>query len=226
MASILVVDDSIVMRKNLSTILKGAGHTIVGEASNGRQAITQYNELEPDLVTMDISMPIMSGVEAVQQIIAKHPEAKIIMISAVNQKKMVFNAINSGAKHYIIKPIDAKKVLSVVNEVIETDYDIELEDSMEELSTEQGFEINNTNGKFIVRFNEHLDANDHKLLKMAISGILFIKPLHVIFDFTDLDDVSKEVLRPILLYADDIIDSGGEVSYNTSNTSLAAKLPN
>lgn len=67
MAKILVVDDSIVMRKNLATILKGDGHVIVGEASNGRQAITQYEELKPDIVTMDISMPIMSGVEAVQK---------------------------------------------------------------------------------------------------------------------------------------------------------------
>lgn len=109
MANILIVDDSIVMRKNLSLILRNAGHEIVGEATNGRQAVTLYQELQPDLVTMDISMPILSGVEAVKRIFKYDPKAKIIMISAVNQKKMVFNALNSGAKHYIVKPIEQKK---------------------------------------------------------------------------------------------------------------------
>ncbi|MBC7959605.1 MAG: response regulator, partial [Vallitaleaceae bacterium] len=93
MAKILIVDDSIVMRKNLAAILRQGGHSIIGEASNGRQAVSQYFDLEPDIVTMDIPMPILSGVEAVRQIIKIDADAKIIMISAVNQKKMVFSAI-------------------------------------------------------------------------------------------------------------------------------------
>lgn len=225
MAKILVVDDSIVMRKNLATILKADGHTIIGEASNGRQAISQYEELLPDIVTMDISMPIMSGVEAVQKIIERFPDARIIMISAVNQKKMVFNAINSGAKHYIIKPIDTKKVLSVVNEVILNDYEDDLKEVVEDLNSEQGFEINNVEGKFVITFNDCLDKSDHNLLNMAVRGILFIKPLMVEFNFESLMDVSNEVLKPILKLADEIMDNGGGVSYKAVSESLKAKLP-
>lgn len=225
MAKILVVDDSIVMRKNIATILKGDGHTIVGEANNGRQAITLYEELMPDVVTMDISMPIMSGVEAVKQIIQKYPMAKIIMISAVNQKKMVFNAINFGAKHYIIKPIDAKKVLSVINEVIITKYEEDADVILEDINSKQGFEINNMDGKFIIKLNESLDKSDHNLLNMAIRGILFIKPLSVEFDFDALLSVEDEVLRPILMLADEVIDNGGDVTYRATSDELKAKIP-
>lgn len=225
MAKILVVDDSIVMRKNLATILKGEGHVIVGEASNGRQAISQYEDLQPDIVTMDISMPIMSGVEAVQKIIEKFPAAKIIMISAVNQKKMVFNAINSGAKHYIIKPIDAKKVLSVLNEVLNTDYEDDLKEVVETVNNKQGFEISNEDGKFIIRFNDALDKSDHNLLNMAIRGILFIKPLKVEFNFEELVTVSDDVLKPILRLADEIMDSEGVVTYKAAAASMKSKLP-
>ena len=225
MARILVVDDSIVMRKNLATILKGEGHEIIGEASNGRQAIAQYEELKPDVVTMDISMPIMSGVEAVQKIIGKYPDAKIIMISAVNQKKMVFNAINSGAKHYIIKPIDTKKVISVVNEVIHTDYDVQVEEAQAEVSSEQGFEINNVEGRFVIKFNKSLDRSDHSLLKMALSGILFIKPLKVELNFDELTALDDGVLTPIIHMADDILNNGGEVFYSATEDAVKAKLP-
>lgn len=225
MAKILVVDDSIVMRKNLATILKSDGHVVVGEASNGRQAISQYEDLKPDIVTMDISMPIMSGVEAVQKIIESFPDAKIIMISAVNQKKMVFNAINSGAKHYIIKPIDAKKVLSVVNEVLNTEYESITKEEVESVNNKQGFEITNVEGQFIIQFNDALDKSDHSLLNMAIRGILFIKPLKVEFNFEELVTVSDDVLRPILQLADEIMDNDGVVTYKAAAASMKAKLP-
>jgi len=225
MAKILVVDDSIVMRKNLSAILKADGHEIIGEASNGRQAVAQYEELEPDVVTMDISMPIMTGVEAVQRIIERHPEAKIVMISAVNQKKMVFNAINSGAKHYIIKPIETKKVLSVVNEVINTDYSEEEDDPMAIVAeTEQGFEINNEDGRFIIRFNKCLDRSDHNLLKMAISGILFIKPLKVEFNFDALDTIQLTVLKPIIELAESIEEHEGQVTYQAQSDAIMGMI--
>ncbi len=225
MARVLVVDDSIVMRKNLITILEGDGHQVVGEASNGRQAVTQYEELEPDLVTMDISMPIMSGVEAVRKIIAKYPEARIIMISAVNQKKMVFNAINSGAKHYIIKPIVGKKVISVVNEVLQMEIEEAKEALIEESNGKQGFEINNVNGAFVITFNSDLDKSDHKLLNMAIRGILFIKPLKVEFNFNALEDVNLEVLKPILSLAKEIEEHEGIVTFVSQSSELGEKLP-
>jgi len=198
---------------------------IIGEASNGRQAIEQYDELQPDVVTMDISMPIMSGVEAVQRIITKYPEAKIVMISAVNQKKMVFNAINSGAKHYIIKPIESKKVLCVINEVIGMVYALDHEDVQEEMNSEQGFEINNVQGRFVIRFNKALDRSDLNLLKMAVDGILFIKPLKVEFNFEELLEVDDAILAPILKLAENIETSDGTVTYSATTPGVVERLP-
>ncbi len=118
MARILVVDDSSIMRRNLSSILIRAGHTIAAEAINGEHAFKEYEKTKPDLVTMDITMPILDGMGAVKKIIQYDPDARIIMISALDQKFMVLTAIQKGAKHYIIKPFSPDKVLSVVNEVL------------------------------------------------------------------------------------------------------------
>lgn len=118
MAKILIVDDSIIMRKNLEFILKNSNHQIVGQATNGKQAVELYKECKPDLVTMDISMPFMSGTDAVSEIILIDPSAKIIMISAINQKQLVFEAIKKGAKHYIVKPIDAENVIKTIDSVL------------------------------------------------------------------------------------------------------------
>lgn len=118
MAKILIVDDSIIMRKNLEFILKNSNHEIVGQATNGKQAVELYKESKPDLVTMDISMPFMSGTDAVSEIISIDSSAKIIMISAINQKQLVFEAIKKGAKHYIVKPIDAENVIKTIDSVL------------------------------------------------------------------------------------------------------------
>ncbi len=117
-ARILIVDDSMIMRRNLKTILIQAGHSIIAEASNGKEAFIEYEKHMPDLVTMDITMPIMNGIEAVKKIINKFPEAKIVMISALDQRNMVFEALENGAKHYVIKPIAPENVLAVLDSVL------------------------------------------------------------------------------------------------------------
>lgn len=119
MAKILIVDDSMIMRRNLKAILTQAGHSVIAEASNGKEAFIEYEKYMPDLVTMDITMPIMNGIEAVKKIISKSPEARIVMISALDQRSMVFEALENGAKHYIVKPIIPNNVLSVIGTVLE-----------------------------------------------------------------------------------------------------------
>lgn len=121
MASIMIVDDSFISRRNLRTILTQAGHNVVAEAINGLQAISEYDRFQPDLVTMDVTMPVMDGTEAVKQILTAHPEAKIVMVSAMSQKPMVLTAIENGAKHYIIKPITSDKVVDVIQSVLAGD---------------------------------------------------------------------------------------------------------
>jgi two-component system chemotaxis response regulator CheY len=102
----------------LTKILKAAGYEIAGEASNGLEAVEKYKDLNPDLVTMDITMPTMSGIEAVREIRKYDPEAKIIMCSAIGQKSMVIEAIEAGARNYIIKPFEPQKVINVISAVL------------------------------------------------------------------------------------------------------------
>ncbi len=118
MASILIADDSVVIRKTLKRLLKKSGHEVVSEASNGIQAFNEYKLHQPDVVTMDITMPIMDGVASLRKIIHHFPDAKVIMISAIDQKKLVFEALESGAKHYIIKPFDEKTVQDIIRLVM------------------------------------------------------------------------------------------------------------
>ena len=119
MAKILIVDDSMMMRRNLRKILTEAGHEVVGEAENGSEACAAFGEHKPDLVTMDINMPVMDGIEAVKRILIDFPEANIVMISAHNEQNRVYQAIKCGARNYIVKPVRYDKVVTVVNQVLD-----------------------------------------------------------------------------------------------------------
>ncbi len=118
MAKVMIVDDALVMRKTLSSILGQMGHTVVSEVSSGAQAIAEYEKLKPDVVTMDLNMPGMDGVKAIETIMERFPEARILVISALGQKHMVFNAIEKGAKNYLVKPITMDKLSAVMASVI------------------------------------------------------------------------------------------------------------
>lgn len=118
MARILIVDDAKFMRMILTNILKKTGHEVVGEGENGNQAVTLYSQLKPDLVTMDITMPELGGIEAVKAIKQDFPDAKIIMCSAMGQQRMVVEAIEAGAKDFIVKPFDETRVIDTIKRVI------------------------------------------------------------------------------------------------------------
>lgn len=223
MARILIVDDSLVMRRNLEYILKYAGHTVVGQAVNGKQAIIMYSELEPDIVTMDISMPVMSGVEAVEQIINMDKKARIIMVSALSQKQNVFEAIQKGALHYITKPIDHDNLLATINEVLNENF-VGKVDSSQLSHTIPGFKIENANGKFVVYFNSNIGLKDFSGLDTAIKGLLFVKPLHIIFDFGNIENIDDEVLQPILKLAKIVQESDGFVEHRTASLILQRRL--
>ena len=118
MAKILIVDDAAFMRMMIKDILTKNGYEVVAEAANGVEAVELYKSHQPDLVTMDITMPDMDGIEAVKQIKAIDPNAKIIMCSAMGQQSMVMDAIRAGAKDFIVKPFQAERVLEAINKVI------------------------------------------------------------------------------------------------------------
>ena len=116
--NILVVDDAAFMRMMIKDILTKNGYNVAGEAENGAKAIEKYNELKPDLVLMDITMPEMDGIQALKGIKAADPSALVIMCSAMGQQAMVIEAIQSGAKDFIVKPFQADRVLEAVKKVV------------------------------------------------------------------------------------------------------------
>jgi two-component system, chemotaxis family, chemotaxis protein CheY len=119
MPTVLVVDDALFMRVTISRMLEQWGFEIVGQAANGKQAVKLYKELQPDLVTMDVTMPIMSGLDAVKEIMSEFPNANIIMITALGQQRIVIDALESGAKDFLTKPFSEDKLKAVVDKVFQ-----------------------------------------------------------------------------------------------------------
>ena len=118
MARILICDDAIFMRTMIADILTTAGHSVAGEAESGLQAVERYKAIKPDLVTMDIVMPDMGGIDAVRAIIAGDPDAKILMCSAMGQQALVVEAIGAGAKDFVVKPFQPARVVDAVARVL------------------------------------------------------------------------------------------------------------
>ena len=115
---VLIVDDAAFMRMMIRNILTKSGYDVVGEAENGAAAVALYKELRPDVVTMDITMPEMDGIEGVRQIRKIDPNANIIMVSAMGQQAMVMEAIQAGAKDFIVKPFQQERILQAIERVL------------------------------------------------------------------------------------------------------------
>jgi len=118
MSGILIVDDAAFMRMMIKDILLKNGFQVIGEAENGLVAVEKYKELKPNLVIMDITMPEMDGIEAVRKIKAIDPQAKIIMCSAMGQQAMVIEAIQAGARDFIVKPFQPDRVIDAVKKAL------------------------------------------------------------------------------------------------------------
>lgn len=228
MAKILIVDDSIVMRNNLEYMLTKEGHKVVGKATNGKEAVTLYKELKPDLVTMDISMPILNGVDAVSQIISHDSEAKIIMISALNQKQILFDAIKRGARHYIIKPLETQDVVNIVNKVLAQPKTLIKEDrnkKQEEINTKiENFQIKNINGAFVISIGGQMDNEALNALDLTVQGLILVKPLKIVMDFGDMQDIQDEVLVFVQTLSQKMSQIDGDLSYNIKSSIIKGKL--
>ncbi|BAB06687.1 response regulator [Halalkalibacterium halodurans] len=118
MATVLVVDDAAFMRMMIKDILTKNDFEVVGEAANGEEAVQLYKEHSPDLVTLDITMPEKDGIQALKEIKAYDADAKVIMCSAMGQQAMVIDAIQSGAKDFIVKPFQGDRVIEAINKVL------------------------------------------------------------------------------------------------------------
>lgn len=117
MNRLLVVDDALFMRKLIRGVATDAGWEVVGEAGNGEEAVTLYQELHPDLVTMDLVMPVMGGLEALRRIRALDPDARVVVVTALDQKQTLMESIRDGALDFIVKPFDRERVLNLLNKL-------------------------------------------------------------------------------------------------------------
>jgi two-component system chemotaxis response regulator CheY len=115
---VLLADDLYFMRMVQKEVLESKGFQIVGEASTGTEAVAKYQELRPDIVILDITMPEMNGLEAMKRIFASDPDAKIIICSAIGQQNLIVDAINSGIKDFIVKPFKPERLLSAINKAL------------------------------------------------------------------------------------------------------------
>ncbi|MBS4032733.1 MAG: response regulator [Clostridiales bacterium] len=115
---VLITDDTAFMRMTLRNILEKNGYEVVGEAEDGQVAVDKYSELRPDLVTMDITMPRMDGITAIKKIMEVDPQAKIVVCSAMGQKALVIEALNAGARDFIVKPFQAERIINAIQKIM------------------------------------------------------------------------------------------------------------
>lgn len=230
MARILIIDDSAVMRRNLVYTLTHAGHEVVAQGMDGGQAYNLYKLHAPDLVTMDITMPEVNGIEAVKLIINDFPEAKIIMISALDQKQMVLEALKFGAKHYVIKPIDTEKLVAVINKVLGivpqsppktkvnsvTEKVETLEESAEQ-EPESPFIIKNIDSVFHIILTKLLSMDNIGSLFQAAQGLLYVQPLEVKIDFGKIEALPENLLNKIAEIVNLILKAFGKVTVASKN---------
>jgi two-component system, chemotaxis family, chemotaxis protein CheY len=118
MARVLIVDDAAFMRQVMRDMLTSAGHTVIGEAANGAEAVERYRELRPELTTLDITMPEKDGIAALEEIMAMDPSARVLMCSALGQESKVIESIKLGAKDFLVKPLQPERLVAAVNKAL------------------------------------------------------------------------------------------------------------
>jgi len=121
MKKIMIVDDSLIFRVNLKRILEKHGYQIVAEAANGQDAVEKYERFQPDLTTMDITMPILDGISALKEIRLLNGDAKVVMISAMGQETKIIESINNGARHFIVKPFKENDVINIIESILDAE---------------------------------------------------------------------------------------------------------
>lgn len=230
MKRILITDDSSIMRRNLNTILTSAGYEVVAEAANGEEALRAYRKFNPDLVTMDITMPIMDGLETVKRMVKEAPDARIIVISAFDQRSMLFEAMENGAKQYLIKPITPDKLLAMVALTLsEPTAEISgsnKEESFEKSPTTAGpyFTVENKDGRFLITLESSTYEGPYTDLQTAIQGLMFVKPLDIVFRFGQANSCHPSLADTLDALIASIRQAGGQASVTAGQEKLAAIL--
>ncbi len=223
MANVLVVDDSRTMRLIMRKLLEELGHTVVAEAANGQEAITAFTTHTPDLVTMDITMPVLDGVSAVQEIVAQHPEAKIRMVSAYGHAKLVMKAISMGAKHFLVKPVIAERARKIISEVLSGSDSSGVAAEVDDLQS-AAFTIEEQETGFVVRIQAELDQPSATALQRALEDLLGMNDLRIVLFFPDKVAYSSDVVARINATIRKLGRSHAQVSVNTADQAFKDRL--
>ena len=227
MARILIVEDTIFIRSKIRDSVIDGGHVVVGEAENGLQAVNMYSILQPDIVTLDITMPLMGGIEALRQIIKINPKAKVIMLSAMGQQMIVVDCIKLGAKHFIVKPFGSSDLLRVIDEVLENVPVEQKEEVVKSNPTITGSEIlniHNIAGTFVIEIPNPFKKKCIEELLKVTEQILNIKPLNVVIDFKNIEFISFNDLKEIDKIISNVRNIGGEVVIYSQNNKFMGFL--
>ncbi len=214
MATVLIVDDARVMRHKLRKMIEAVGHSIVAEASNGLDAFTVYKQYVPDLVTMDVSMPTMDGIQAVEKIIKTYPDARIIMTTSHKEKSTVLKAIKAGAKHYIVKPVRIQKIQEVFNQVFPEDKEIRI------IKEPEPFEIDHRDEVFFVTIyynfrEQHIDS-----IVNSVEPLLEELELKIVFDLSNVEVMSQENINGLGGLMVRIVEANGDLVIFTNSEKL------
>ncbi|MCC2683468.1 MAG: response regulator [Paenibacillaceae bacterium] len=250
MANIMIVDDSEHIVKRLRAILEELGHQVIAEANNGREAVDRYDPGKVDLVTMDIQMPVMDGIEAVRHIRGKHPHAVIVMVSSVEDRGKVFEAIKLGAKNYILKPFVDDKVKKVLQDALgvtmarnSVDPSAQADSATpvaSEISAIPGkvpdalelqpvdvaslpFELFHLADRTVLIIQRHLHRQEAEGLRVCLQGLLFFRKMKLVVEcWEPLRD--DRVLRMLLDFASAVREQKGLVGFVTDNASFYSAL--
>lgn len=245
MATVLIVDDSSMARRNLKSILMSAGHTILAEATNGVQAFVEYENHKPDFVTMDITMPILNGIDGTKKILRTYPNAKVIIVSALNKKLMILSALQNGAKHYIVKPYSPEKVIDVVNDVLQLSCKMSINDFSSTIDQKQSkfslspspaqhkknegisirpFFIESKDGISIINISKCMCNKNLTALKLGVQRISQIKPIKIVFNFGDIEVLDENTFNGIKEIFKNILTLDGSCIMTSSNQNFLLNI--
>ncbi|MEE9465679.1 MAG: response regulator [Candidatus Neomarinimicrobiota bacterium] len=223
MANVLVVDDSRTMRLIMRKLLDELGHKVIAEAGTGEEAVKAYDTHSPDLVTMDITMPVMDGVTAVQEIVARHPDAKIVMVSAYGHTKMVMKAISMGAKHFLVKPIIIERARKIISQVLSSSASPDAQADLDVLHS-ASFAIEEQESGFVVRVQGQLNISEANRLQRALEDLIGMDNLRIVLLFPDKVSYSLNIIARINATINKLERSGAKVAVNTGDKDFKARL--
>lgn len=224
MLKVLIADDSLMMRRTIKLLFEGLGHNIAGEISDGSQIVNEYEKCRPDLVTLDIMMDSISGIDALKMLKEKYPDAKVIIISSKGNRENILEAIQAGASSFIVKPIDKKRLIETIESIFgkekiiaDNKEDQETASSEESQSkkeeAEETIEIYIKDNILEYNFKKIIDSDTIGLLEKQIKSFDLIKNLKIRFNMQDTEFDSKSTERSFKL----IIK---EIRYKHGNSSI------